>query len=61
MPESKGLFSSILYDLKLSVHPGTLAMVFESICDEELTSNNEEIEFSVVLAVNIAKGRGLST
>ena len=45
MPESKGLFSLILYDLKLSVHPGTLVMVFESICDEELTSDNEEIEF----------------
>ena len=51
MPGSKKLFSSILYDLKLSVYPGTLAMVFESICDEELTSDNEEIEFSVVLAV----------
>ena len=61
MPGSKGLFSSILYNLKLSVHSGTLEMVFESICDEELTSDNEEIELFVVLAVNIAKGRGLST
>ena len=61
MPGSKGLFSSILYNLKLSVHPGTLAMVFKSICDEELTSDDEEIELSVVLALNIAKERGLST
>ena len=61
MPGSKGLFSSILCNLKLSVHPGTLVMVFESICDKELISDNEEIESCVVLALNIAKGRGLST
>ena len=60
-PGSKWLFSSILCNLKLSVHPGTLAMVFELICDKELTSDDEEIELSVVLAVNIAKGRGLLT
>ena len=36
-------------------------MVFELICDEELTSDNKEIEFSVVSAVNIAKGRGFLT
>ena len=36
-------------------------MVFKSICDEELTSDDEEIELSVVLALNIAKERGLST
>ena len=28
MPGSKWLFSLVLWDLKLSVHPGTLAMVF---------------------------------
>ena len=61
MPGSKGLFSLILCDLKLSIHPGTSAMVFELICDEELTSDNKEIEFSVVSAVNIAKGRGFLT
>ena len=48
MPGSKWLFSSILCNLKLSVHPGTLAMVFELICDKELTSDDEEIELSVV-------------
>ena len=61
MPGSKGLFSSILCDLKVSVYPGTLVTVFKLICDKGLTSNNKEIELSVVLAVNIAKGRGLLT